>query len=180
MFAVILGLLGLLGGGSASYALAIANGDSGYGPVECGDGSSFRCLRGVQAEAVVAVWKDRGFHCKEEEIGGLHHVCDLTLGSTQYETRLTVRGDGMVERLFVAVNHNSSLELSPQSTGFLMWTARLPFKDDPAADDVTKKWLTQQLATTGEKKVKIRGYPYRFLEREGRRVELELEGGYDD
>ena len=177
--AAILGLIGLLGGGSATYAMATATGDSGYGPVKCGDGTPFRCLRGVQADAVVKTWKDRGFTCKADRSAGLSYTCELTLGSTTYETRLTQRGD-MVEDLFVAVNHNPALELSTQSTGFLLWSALLPFADDPAAEDVTRKWLTQQLAGTGEAEVKIRGYPYKFAEVEGRRVELEMEGGYVD
>lgn len=176
-------LIGLLacvvvaaGAGVTGFSLARYFGDSGYGPVSCE--GSMTCVRGVDANAVLADFKQRGFTCEaSDEAYYTSNTCKLGIGNNRYEVSMEARDD-LIQRIEFDVSYHPDLDLSTRNLGYLTWLAVLPFEQDQAAHDVARKWLAEQLNGGTSKKVKIRGYDYEFSRNRDGHVSLSVEGEY--
>ncbi|GAB3427380.1 hypothetical protein [Flindersiella endophytica] len=176
-------LIGLLacvlvaaGAGAAGFSLARYFGDSGYGPVACE--GSITCLRGVDANAVLADFEQRGFSCeKSDEAYYTSNHCKLAIGNNRYEVSMEARDD-LIQRIEFDVSYHPDLDLSTRNLGYLVWLAVLPFEQDKAAHDVARKWLAEQLSGGTSTKVKIRGYEYELSRNRAGHVSLSVEGEY--
>jgi hypothetical protein len=136
----------------------------GLGPTGCGP---TQCIPTLSPDAVIAALEERGFECAAPEGATAADTtspttCELTIGGARYDARV-LSTDGLISSYEIDVSRNPELPPSPRAAGFLTWFAVLPFGDDPEAESMAERWLSEHVDGGEGAAVAIRGYEYRLF-----------------
>lgn len=154
LIGALIGTVGLVGSGLASFWLTTSVLAVPDAPRPCSGFSSAHCFGAVAANDVVTPLRARGFVCAN----GIS-PCDLIVSGGAYSVRLQNEGDAL-SGYSVEARFDRALGPSQRALDLLSWFAELPFGHDPATASAARAWTLQQVRAHLHVSATINGYAY--------------------